>query len=278
MQQAIAAYGFVGLFAASNPEVRAILERAAAEEWDSAKFERALWDTNWWKSNDEQRRSLEILRTTDPATYGSTLANKANVISNLAQQMGKEGVDANALAFAALTNNWNDDQLKNVIADSGVFRTVDGALTGTAGQYESHIRQTWAQFGLKVSDDWIKRYAQEISAGRQTLDGLDNEARNWAKRAFPSFTEQIDAGHTMQELASPYIQAMAQTLELSDGNLGLDDPYIKKALQGTDGQPLSLWQFERMLKDDPRWANTKQARNDAYSLVQQIGKDWGFLA
>jgi hypothetical protein len=59
------------------------------------------------------------------------------------------------------------------------------------------------------------------------------------------------------------------------------DPSIKKALQYKDpktGQPQvkPLWQFERELKDDSRWQYTKQAKNETYAILQQVGQDWGF--
>jgi hypothetical protein len=70
---------------------------------------------------------------------------------------------------------------------------------------------------------------------------------------------------------------MAATLEISDKDVKLSDSYIKKALEGANGERTPLWQFEKMLKDDPRWDKTKQARNETYDLLAQVGKDWGFV-
>lgn len=277
MQTAIANYGFVAVFAQSNPEIKAILEEAAANEWDSARFERRLWDTAWWKGTDETRRSLQILQSTDPASYNAQLAIKADQINTLAAGYGKTGYDPYALAKAALENGWNDNQLRQVISDTTAFRSVDGALTGQAGEIETHVRNTWASFGMSLSDEWAKNYAQEVLSGRQTLGGLDNEAARRAKQMFPNFADAFDQGKTLREIADPYITTLANTLELPPDQVNLQDPYIKKALQGQNGEPTSLWQFERSLKDDARWQYTKQANNEAYSLVQQIGKDWGFM-
>jgi hypothetical protein len=49
-QTALSQYGAVGVFAQQQPEINALLQRAINEEWDSARFERELWNTNWWKS------------------------------------------------------------------------------------------------------------------------------------------------------------------------------------------------------------------------------------
>jgi hypothetical protein len=39
-----------------------------------------------------------------------------------------------------------------------------------------------------------------------------------------------------------------------------------------------MWQFTRALKDDPRYDKTTTARTDAYSVLQQVGKDFGFAS
>jgi hypothetical protein len=41
---------------------------------------------------------------------------------------------------------------------------------------------------------------------------------------------------------------------------------------------MSLWQVQDMMRQDPRYDHTKQAVSDAYSMINQIGKDWGFSA
>ena len=75
----------------------------------------------------------------------------------------------------------------------------------------------------------------------------------------------------MSIIAEPYINLMAQTLELSPTAITLNDPYIREALMGIDEKgnpkPMGLWDFQKRLKNDPRWIKTQQASNDIASTA-----------
>lgn len=275
---AMTQYGYVSELAKTNPEIQAKLNQAVAEEWDSARFDREIRSTQWFQSRTEQQRQIAVQKATDPATYNNTLLQKQNEVYLAANRMGLSGVNAWEVATLALENGWSDNVLQGWLADKyRAATTASGGWTGSAGEIESHIRQTWADYGLTISDATVGTYTTAVLAGRNTLGGVDNEARNYAKAAYPPFAQQLDSGLNMQQIADPYMQTMANTLELSATSVKLSDPAIKRALQGTDGKPLAMWDFERQLKDDARWQETKQAKNETYSVLQQVGKDWGFL-
>ena len=97
---------------------------------------------------------------------------------------------------------------------------------------------------------------------------------------WPVFAKQIQSGMTAKDLASPYKQIMARTFEISDNDISIDDPYIRGALGGFDdsGSPkaMNLWDFEQQLRNDPRWANTKQALDQTSSVASSVLKMFGF--
>jgi hypothetical protein len=276
-QTALSQYGAVGVFAQQQPEINALLQRAINEEWDSARFERELWNTNWWKSLNESGRQLAVLQATDPASYNSQIQQQVARIDLIARQLGVTQIDEVTLAYHSLLNGWDDTMLRAAVVDRAqIFGTDQGALVGAAGEVESHIRQTYANYGIPISDGTIQYYARNILSGRDTIGGVDNVARAQAAKMYPGFADQINAGQTLRQIADPYIQTMANTLELADTDIKLDDPYIRQALQDANGGVVPLWQFERKLKSDPRWDKTKQAANETYAVLQQIGNDWGF--
>lgn len=90
---------------------------------------------------------------------------------------------------------------------------------------------------------------------------------------------------TVQDIADPYIQTMANLLEVNPDTLSLQTPLIKKALQGTvtttNGKSTAsstpLWQFEQEVRKDPRWWNTSNAHSQVAGFLTQLGQDWGFL-
>lgn len=277
LQTALSAYGAVGVFAQSNPQVAGILNQAVAEQWDAARFQRALWGTDWWKSFNESQRQLQVLQATDPQAYNAQLAEKSNEVSDLATGLGLTGFDANNLALQALSFGWSTAVLQQHLVDSSRPRTVNGQATGSLGDYQNQVRQTFSSYGLQFSDEWYTMVAHEIAAGRQTTGGMQNEAIGYASSLYPQYTEAFKQGKTLSDIAQPFLQQMQQTLEVDPANVTLTDPTIQRALQGDGKAPTPLWQFTQQLKQDPRWQQTTNAKNDAYDMLAKIGQDWGFV-
>jgi len=89
---------------------------------------------------------------------------------------------------------------------------------------------------------------------------------------------------TVRQIAAPYMQSYSNLLEVPEDAIDLEDQVVQQALQGSPGGPnqppqmKSVYQFERDLRKDPRWARTKNARESATSAVMSIGRDWGLVA
>jgi hypothetical protein len=284
LQTALSQYGLVGIYAKNNPEINKILQQAIAGEWDSARFERALWDTSWWKTLSEQHRALDVMRVTDPATFNSTVEAKKAEVRQLASRMGL-AVDANHWAQTALRNNWDSATLQWYLATDkrNKLLSVNGGLTGQAGEVEAHVRSLYQAYGMNVPPSTsMSEFVTEILSGGQTLGGIENEVRNRAKQLYPQYAAEIDSGKTISDLAQPYIQTMASVLEISEPTLDVNNAYIKRALQYRDPEgrvmPQPLWEFEKTLKGDWRYQYTKGAHNESYDMLQKIGQDWGLSA
>ena len=104
LQTALSAYGAVGVFAQNNPQIATILKQAVDGQWDAARFQRALWGTDWWKNTQDNTRQLQVLQATDPATYNANIAEKANEVTDLGNGLGLSGFDANSIALQAMQN------------------------------------------------------------------------------------------------------------------------------------------------------------------------------
>lgn len=284
-QQALDQYGFVGVLVKNNPELKGLFNRAVTEEWNSARFERELANTPWWKRLNERKRQVAVMQATDPATWNTTFGNKKNEIHALANRMGitlTSGAQIDSWAKAAIENDWDENALRTFLMDRGkpTFAKANGGYVNEAGQIESQVRSTYSAYGIPLSQGRVDQIVKGVIGGRATIDGLVNEARSAAKKQYAQFAQEIDAGLTIADIADPYRQTMANTLELPDTEITLNDPAIKRALMnvGPDGKAATkpLYQFERELKEDPRWQRTKQAHNEYSTVLQQVGKDWGF--
>jgi len=73
---------------------------------------------------------------------------------------------------------------------------------------------------------------------------------------------------------------MVRILEIPEGGLDLEDPTIRKAMQGkaitdakgnsTSYETVPLWMFEQGLYKDSRWQYTSNARGKADTITLQL--------
>lgn len=286
LTDALSRFGFWGDLANSVPGLKAIFSKAASEEWDPLRFQQAVQDSAWWKSNSDSARALAVQYATDPATYRQSIKNAADKVYLLQRELGYAPASQRqreSIAKHFIVNNYDDDQIRRWLAlNSEVAVGAEGYITGQAADLQEQMRKTATDYGVPITEQYLRTYLQRIQAGDYTLTGFDALMRARAKATYPQFSEQIDSGLTVRDIADPYISTMANTLEIGQTEIELSDPNIKRALSqkqpdGTVGST-PLWEFERQLKDDPRWDKTKQARTQAFEVASQIGKDWGFVA
>ena len=285
--EAMSAYGFVYSLASAVPDLKDLLDQAIQAKWTPENFKARVESTNWWKANGDAARNLVISRAADPATYRQNLAAATDSIILKAQQMGRglSLATAQKLALRTLSENgqWDDNRLSELVANTAVLSHGEGgSYKGQAANLFDHMTTVAQNYGVGYTSGWLETWVNEIESGRNTLDGWESVMRSRAKAAYPQFANQLDSGMTVRDIADPYISTYAQTLEVPETQVTLKDNYIKKALSqtgqdGTTQTSMPLWQFQRLLKDDPRYDRTQQAKTDAFTTLNKIGKDWGFV-
>lgn len=278
-QTALAEYGAVAQFAQGNAEVNTKLQEAIKNQWDAARFQRELWGTHWYQALSQNQRAIQVLQSTDPGEYKAKLNAAAEAISNQARQMGKPIGAAVAQSFAKqqLWYNWDAGTLQAHLGQQVKSGVANGVYGGQAGDVQNHVKSTLAAYGIPINDKYVAQQVNEIVAGTQTTGGFDNQVIGQASRLFPMYKQDFLEGRSLSDVAKPYIQQAATTLEIDPSSIDLTDKNIQKALHGDGKEAMPLWAFNQALKQDPRWQHTDNAKNSAYDVVAQIGKDWGFM-
>jgi hypothetical protein len=85
----------------------------------------------------------------------------------------------------------------------------------------------------------------------------------------------LDAGSDLTEVYQPYRQSMATILELPMDKIDLNDPTLTNAI--TEKGNMTLFDFKKSLRKDPRWQYTDNARETVSSGLTQVLKDFGFM-
>lgn len=261
------------------PELWNIWQTAIEKGWNEQQFGRALKNSKWYKNHDSAQRAALYLKNTDPAEYEKQLHDKTLQIKQAAAAAGAVLTPAQLekIAGKALTGGWSDEQLQATL--SHYVEYVNGSLTGNAGEAEDALRQHAADMGVRVSDNWVLKQARHLVAGTSTLEQATDYLNKVALSSFPGLADYIKSGQTVKDVASPYLQGMASTLELNPDSIDLFDPTIRKALSSVDAKGNAaltpLWQFEAQLKKDPRWLQTNNARDDLMSTTRGLLQAWG---
>lgn len=279
-EELASSYGFSYAFLEHNPELKNKFDEAIKGTWSTDKFQAAIRDTKWWKTNSDTMRKAQITQKTDPATWDAMVDAETVKVQQLAAEVGAAipAKKLKDLVNVTLKTGLDEDGLRNLLGKYVNF-TKDGTLQGEAGMHEFTMKEYASNMGIALDDQTIKNQAQRVIRKVATTQDFESLVREHAKSMYPAYSQQIDSGLTLKDIASPYAQIMAKTLEIPDASITLFDPTIKAALNGLspDGKPagLSLTDFEQKLRSDPRWAKTSQAQNDVFKVGDQVLKDMG---
>ena len=124
-------------------------------------------------------------------------------------------------------------------------------------------------FGASV-DGWIKQVE-----GGTDIDVIKNTIRQTARLGMPDrVAGLIDQGVDLDTIYAPYKKVMASVLELNPDSITLNDPTLRGAI-GPDRE-MTLYDFQRQLRKDPRWQYTNNAREEVSTAALQILRDFGF--
>lgn len=279
-------YGFVQSLFNAVPELKNMFNKAVKGQWTPQKFQAELRNSKWWKTHGQNERDYLTLQYGDPATAKLKLAQAITQVKQSAAQMGLPLTAAmssrlNAAAYNIVAKGWTDTDLKYYLGQFLVFKSGTH-IGGEVGQALDQLHQYSYSMGIRDSDGWYTSVARKIAQGTMTVEDAQNALKKSAVGMFPGWQKQIEAGQTVSDLASPYMQSMAQILEINPGSINLFDPTIKKALQYKDpksgansSQP--IWDFENKLRNDPRWKQTKNAQDSVMQTAHQVLSDFGVV-
>lgn len=279
-EELASSYGFTYAFLNGNPELKKKFDQAVKETWTTDRFQAEVRDTKWWKENSDSMRKAQLTKASDPATWEAMVDAQTIKLRQLAAEVGAAIPQKNLkkLVETSLSTNLDEDGIRNLLGQYVNF-TKDGTLVGEAGMHEFTMKQYAADMGVQLDDQTIKNQAQRVIRKVATTEDYESLVRESAKSMFPAYSQQIDAGQTLKDIASPYTQMMAKTLEIPDSSITLFDPTIKGALNGlsSDGKPtgLTLTDFEQQLRSDPRWTKTDNAQNAVFNTGREVLKQWG---
>lgn len=281
-------YHYALAFLKSEPEIWKLFQQAVSTgpkgSWTPEKFTAELRETKWFKThNDTYRTNWEQMNSPDSATWDTRLTEFTERIRNSAAAGGAQLSDKELAKFAkdGLLYGWSDEIIANKL--TGYIDTLGktGHYGGEAGVNEDALRKYAMDYGQKISSGTLQNWVVKLARGDTTLQDFKASMSKMAEVKYAPYSEQIRKGMTVRDIADPYMQEMADTLELNVDNLDVFDPKIQAALtaQNADSNKqgeLNKYDFSRTLREDPRWLRTKGAQDQTMNITRNLMKDWGF--
>jgi hypothetical protein len=281
-------------------ELAKFIDTAMQNGWlqatDPTNFETNLRKTQWYKDNGSQGILAAKDKYNNPRTYQDSLDRRITDIENQAIGLGYK-LDPNTISKLAETSLFSaydstvftssayQTQLQSKIAQAAKATKIP--LTAGAGlTNEQKLRVYGQDMGVNLGDKWYTDAANSINDPSTQTDYSTYEKmiRDQAASKYSGFSDLINKGVTVKQIADPYVQSMANILEVDPSTIDYTkDPTVQKGLgmgiaAGGVTQPMPMWQYEQTLRQDPRWGFTNNARDSVNGTAHQILKDFGVMS
>ena len=256
------------------PELKAVQDAYFKNDITQART--LYYKTNFYTNMDANQQK----RATDKANRnGVYLKNLEDyVVTQRSRLVGMglsdEKIITNDFLEKAYLGGWTDKQLElNLLG-----KTVTSLTGGALGQTQA-LKQYADAFGMSYNPLTYDIWTKSLLAGTMTSEDIQNKMRQDSASSFPVFADQINAGKSLDSLASAYKTSIANILEQDPDNISWTNPNLRKALQNVDkdGKPIlmPIWQFEKNLRSTTEWEYTNNARDTMDSLSLKVLRDWG---
>jgi hypothetical protein len=204
----------------------------------------------------------------DAAQYYKEL-NKLEKSKVAKQVTTRSGSTTTQTATAGVTK-----EDRELLAAKFVDRYIDTAgvknVGGAVGANLGTIRKLASDYNIALSDAEIRRYAVSALTDKNVLETAKVKIKNTAKVRYQNLAPYIDQDLTVKDIASQYINRMANVLEINPETVKLDNRYIDSALSTLP----NFTDFNKILRGGPEWPYTLNAREEAASIINKVKSDF----
>jgi hypothetical protein len=206
---------------------------------------------------------LQISRATKSKTING---KKISVSSAVTEQEQKDILNKYLKQYALQ---------KITLANSGNALAMGALQKGNFGLTYTTLKNAYDQNGIPVNQQALAQDTIEASLNPERQKSILNLINLQAKTYFPALADKIDAGYTVRQLLTPYLNTRANILEEDANSIDL------KQLQDVAKDPkglVGLYDYEISLRKNPKWAYTKNAQDSLAGLARDMTKMFGLGA
>lgn len=161
-------------------------------------------------------------------------------------------------------------KIKDVKTGKSEFETKRGEKESITSQDLMSVARL---NGIDLSQDQLTSYLTDIRNGKD-INVIKNDIRSTAGLGRPDNIKKLLAeGTNLDTIYAPYKKTMAALLELDPNSIELNDTTLQTAIGDKE---LPIYEFRKLLKKDPRWQYTNNAREEVSNKVLRVLRDFGF--
>jgi hypothetical protein len=225
---------------------------------------------------------VKIARINNTTTYGISLNGIKARIQNAADKAGASVDEDTLLQYAQEAYDTNQDAdpytLQQFIDDKLTFGPdKEGFYKGAAGKAVTELQEVARANGIDLNKAFgssLPSWIQAINKG-EDIETYKRMIRSVAKLGLPEKVGALlDQGADLEAVYFPYRRQMSTLLEVPEDSISLDDPLLRSSI-GPDRE-MSIYDFKRAVRKDPRWQYTDNAREEVSSVALQVLRDFGF--
>jgi hypothetical protein len=242
------------------------------------KYNKQLEMADTQEKKDAILSKIGQLKTTSAYARGleSAKAYIEATASGLTGTMSPERLDAFVKRMYDSAND-KDPNIINRELSALISYKPGTQLGGSIGADLTALRATARSNGFDLDtsfgssiNDWLQRLAKG-----ESIETFKNTIRGAAKLGLPDkVANLLDQGLDLKDIYAPYRNVMASVLEVAPDSINLDDKTLRMAI-GPEKE-MSIYDFQRTLRKDPRWQYTDNARQESSDSVLKVLRDFGF--
>ena len=291
------------------PSLKTLLQKYVDKQLTLQQFVAELGNNIWVRQNSKeikaryvQKYNYEDLLKSGQATgntdYEQQIAKISRNVMSSARAMGAavDETQAKLIAEDLYIHNMESDTAALTKRLAGFIRTqalgTTPGATGYSGQALQDLQTLQGiakangltlknvvpnRLGTTATEDAI---TNDVLAGLQdgTIDvnRLSQNARMIAAQGQPQYVRDLlNQGYNLDAIYAPYRKLMADTLELDQNAIDLNDPTLRMAI--SDKGDMNTYDFNKALKKDNRWQYTQNAAKEVSDKTLRVLQDFGFM-
>ena len=278
-------FGWASAYIGIDPTVDEALGQLARGEIDGTRFDAKIRSSEWWKNTNDFIRQWDLKERTPGSTAQKEVNDRVQAMQDYA--LAQFGVAVPAESIRAFARESLRQGMQQNIWQNGVGATIaKGADIGAidqlrAGNIGQTLRRINSDYGYDASTDYLNKSIGAIASGTMTATSYRDQVLKQVKSLYGTDVgELLDQGYSIADIAQPYNQIAARTLEVD--SVDMKDPKFRAALDFTDDKgnrrKMTLGEWENKLRADAQygWSKTEQAkglaRNAASTILRAFGK------